>query len=99
MFLVDMKFLDMDKITVELTHQHKAYLEVEYKSDKLLFGGRKVPRTGGVLISQHETEQELRQVLDADPFIQSGAVSYSITEFIPVMASKDYTQILGQAGN
>lgn len=99
MFLVDMKFLDMDKITVELTQQHKAYLERQYQSNTLLFGGRKVPRTGGILLSQHATEQELRQVLDADPFIQSGAVSYSITEFIPVMASKDYTQILEQAGS
>lgn len=99
MFLVDMNFIDMDKITVELTNQHKIYLEHEYQSNKLLFGGRKVPRTGGVLISQHATEQELRQVLDSDPFIQSGAVSYSITEFIPVMASKDYTQILEQAGS
>ena len=99
MFLVDMNFLDMDKITVELTHQHKDYLEREYQSHKLLFGGRKVPRTGGVLISQHATEQELKQVLDSDPFIQSGAVSYSITEFIPVMASKDYTHLLGLADN
>jgi uncharacterized protein YciI len=99
MFLVDMNFLDMDKITVELTHQHKTYLEREYQSNNLLFGGRKVPRTGGVLISQHATEQELRQILDSDPFIKSGAVSYSITEFIPVMASKDYTQLLGLADN
>lgn len=99
MFLVDMNFIDIDKITAELTNQHKAYLEQEYQSNKLLFGGRKVPRTGGVLISQHATVHELRQVLDADPFIQSGAVSYSITEFIPVMASKDYAQALGLSGN
>lgn len=99
MFLVDMNFIDMDKITVELTQQHKTYLEREYQSNQLLFGGRKVPRTGGVLISKHATEQELRQVLDSDPFIQSGAVSYSITEFIPVMASKDYTQLLEQPAN
>lgn len=99
MFLVDMTFTDMEKITAELTIQHKNYLEQEYQSNKLIFGGRKVPRTGGVLISQHASEEELKQVLDSDPFIKSGAVSYSITEFIPVMASKDYTQILTQSGS
>ena len=95
MFLVDMVFIDMDKITEELTGKHKRYLEKEYQSNKLMFGGRKVPRTGGILISKHATAEELKQVLDLDPFISSGAVSYTITEFIPVMASEEYAHILG----
>ncbi|WP_196138744.1 YciI family protein [Aliikangiella sp. G2MR2-5] len=94
MFLVDMIFTDVEKITPELTTQHKSYLEEEYKSNKLMFGGRKVPRTGGILISMHSSEQELVQVLKSDPFIKSGVASYSITEFVPVMASKDYSNIV-----
>ena len=94
MYLVDISFIDMTKITPELTDKHKSYLEQEYKSNKLMFGGRKVPRTGGILISQHASEYELKQVLNSDPFVKSGAVTYSITEFIPVMASKDYECII-----
>ncbi|MEJ2763455.1 YciI family protein [Photobacterium sp. MCCC 1A19761] len=94
MFLVDMCFTDMAKITPELAAQHQRYLAKEYQSNNLLFGGRKVPRTGGILISQHECEQALRTILDADPFIQSGAVSYSITEFTPVMAAEAYAHLL-----
>jgi uncharacterized protein YciI len=94
MYLVDMNFTHLEKITPELTHQHKAYLEKEYNANKLMFGGRKVPRTGGILISQHSNEEELKRVLDSDPFVKSGAVSYSITEFIPVMAAKNYQNIL-----
>ena len=94
MYLVDMSFTNMEKITSELTDKHKSHLEQEYKSNKLMFGGRKVPRTGGILISQHASKRELKQVLNSDPFVQSGAVTYSITEFIPVMASKDYENIL-----
>lgn len=94
MYLVDMSFTDMAKITPELTDKHKSHLEQEYKKNKLMFGGRKVPRTGGILISQHANEQELIQVLNSDPFVKSGAVSYSITEFIPVMASKAYANII-----
>jgi uncharacterized protein YciI len=95
MYLVDMSFIDMTKITPELTDQHKSYLQKEYKSNNLVFGGRKVPRTGGILISQHANEHELKQVLNSDPFVQSGAVTYAITEFIPVMASKAYENIIG----
>jgi uncharacterized protein YciI len=46
MYLVDMSIIDMTKITPELTDQHKSYLQKEYKSNKLMFGGRKVPRNG-----------------------------------------------------
>ncbi len=94
MYLVDMSFKDMTKITPELTNKHKLYLEKEYKSNKLMFGGRKVPRTGGILISQHANERELKDVLNSDPFVKSGAVSYSITEFIPVMAAKGYENLI-----
>lgn len=94
MFLVDMNFTNMEKITPELTGKHKNYLEKEYQKNKLMFGGRKVPRTGGILISMHSSEQELVQVLESDPFIKSGAASYSITEFTPVMASKGFANIL-----
>jgi uncharacterized protein YciI len=94
MYLVDMNFTDMTKITPELTNKHKVYLEKEYKSNKLMFGGRKVPRTGGILISQHANERELKEVLNSDPFVKSGAVSYSITEFIPVMAAKGYENLI-----
>jgi len=94
MYLVDMCFIDLTKITAELTNEHKTYLEKEYKSNKLMFGGRKVPRTGGILISQHADERELKNVLNSDPFIKSGAVSYSITEFIPVMAAEAFENLV-----
>jgi uncharacterized protein YciI len=94
MFLVDMTFTDMNKITPDLTSKHKHYLEQEYQSNKLMFGGRKVPRSGGILISQHENKDLLELVLKSDPFIISGAATYTITEFIPVMASKGYENII-----
>lgn len=94
MFLVDMKFTNMDIVTPELTQQHRQYLADEYKKNKMLFGGRKEPRTGGLIVSNHQTKAELQQVLDSDPFISSGAADYSITEFIPVMASEQYAHLL-----
>jgi len=94
MFLVNMNFVDMEQVTPELVEQHRAYLASEYEKNLLLFGGRKVPRTGGILLSQHPTERALRAVLEADPFIQSGAVEYNITEFTPVMASQSFSHIL-----
>lgn len=95
MFLVDMQFTDLEKITPELTDAHRAYLAAQYQNNQLMFGGRKVPRTGGILLSLHQDKAELVAMLEADPFRQSGAVSYSITEFVPVMASPNYAEVLG----
>lgn len=94
MFLVDMNFTDVEKITAELTQQHRDYLVKEYENNKLMFGGRKEPRTGGIIISLHNEEQELREMLDSDPFVCQGLVNYSITKFTPVMASEQYTELL-----
>lgn len=94
MFLVDMVFTQIEKITPELTEQHRHHLSKEYRNNTLMFGGRKEPRTGGILISKHASEVELRQVLNTDPFIKSGAVNYSITEFVPVMASDEYLTLI-----
>lgn len=94
MFLVDMTFDAIEKITPDLTAQHRQYLEQQYQSNQLMFGGRKVPRTGGILISLHPSKEELTRVLNLDPFIQSGAVSYTITEFIPVMAAQAYMHLV-----
>ncbi|WP_444930830.1 YciI family protein [Microbulbifer sp. SSSA002] len=93
-FLVDMHFKDMEKLTPELTAEHRLYLEEEYKSGSLLFGGRKNPRTGGVIVSRHNSEEALRRVLDEDPFIKSGVAVYSLIEFEPVMASEQFLHLL-----
>ncbi|WP_413665499.1 YciI family protein [Microbulbifer sp. CNSA002] len=93
-FLVDMHFKDLEKLTPELTAKHRLYLEGEYKFGSLLFGGRKNPRTGGIIVSRHNTEEALQRVLDKDPFIESGVAVYSLIEFEPVMASEQFLHLL-----
>lgn len=94
MFLVNMNFENMDKITPALTEAHKAHLEKEYLTNNLMFGGRKVPRTGGIIISMHSDLEDLELILSSDPFVLNGAASYSITEFVPIMASEDYKHLV-----
>lgn len=100
MFLVNMDFNNMKTITPELRQQHRDYLALEYERNHLIFGGRKIPDIGvlpgGIILSQHETREALQRCLAHDPFIKSGDVSYTITEFTPVMAANDYQHILSQ---
>lgn len=94
MFLIDFVFNDLASITPELTQSHRDYLQTEYSKNTLMFGGRKEPRTGGIVLSKHDNREDLETFLKQDPFITSGVASYSIVEFLPMMASNEFKLIL-----
>ena len=68
---------------------HMEYLEQHYKSGVFLASGRKVPRTGGVILARSESLAALNKILSADPFKVHQLAKYEVTEFIPAMTSKE----------
>ncbi len=97
MFLIDMAFDDPARIPAELTDKHRQYLADKYVDGTLIVGGPKVPRTGGLIISMHADRTDLTQLMQNDPLVQAGLASYSVTEFVPAMATKDYASLLEAA--
>ena len=94
MFLVDFKFIDVNLLTQELSQQHRAHLATAYNNGQLLFGGPKVPRTGGLIISMHDNQQELEELLDTDPIIGANLATYEIVEFSPALMTDSMSPIL-----
>ncbi len=94
MFLIDIVFQDIEQITPELTLAHRQYLVPHYKNKTLLFGGRKVPRTGGIILAQHLSQEQVHSLMQQDPLIASGLARYTITEFQVVMTADDYHRLL-----
>ena len=84
---------------MDLVEQHLAahvsYLRKHYALGNFMASGRKVPRTGGVILSNIENLEQLNAVLNQDPFKQNNLADYEITEFIPSM-SCDELQFLRQ---
>ncbi|WP_374354618.1 YciI family protein [Chitinimonas sp.] len=89
MFLIEMDFtapLDMvDKYIVA----HREYLSGHYAQGQLFFGGRKVPRTGGIIISKHQSREEVERIFSFDPLVLASLASYTVKEFDPVMFSPE----------
>lgn len=61
---------------------HIAFLDRHYASGTFLASGRKVPRTGGVILARSESEEALRAILAEDPFWQKKLATYDIQQFV-----------------
>lgn len=76
---------------------HVAYLKKYYALNKFIVSGRKIPRTGGIIIADFSTEAELNAVLKEDPFCIADVADYDITEFTPTMAGKAFSALINDA--
>jgi uncharacterized protein YciI len=75
---------------------HVAYLKQEYANGSFIASGRKVPRTGGIILSNIKTRDELEAILTKDPFYIAGIADYDIMEFIPGMVADGFEKLKEQ---
>ena len=88
MYIVDLTYVEpLETVDFHL-EAHVAYLKEQYASGVFLASGRKVPRTGGVILARCGSGEELQAVLDRDPFKQNGVARYTVTEFVPSMTAE-----------
>lgn len=64
-------------------NDHIAYLNLHYELGNFHASGRKVPRTGGIILSKVTDKLKLATILEQDPFKIHDLADYKITEFIP----------------
>ena len=75
---------------------HVAYLKQEYANGSFIASGRKVPRTGGIILCNSKTRAELEAILAKDPFNIAGIAEYDIMEFIPSMVAEGFEKLKGK---
>jgi len=69
---------------------HIAYLEKYYALGKFIASGRKVPRTGGIILVNAANIDELTAIIEEDPFHIANLANYEVTEFIATMTAKAF---------
>ncbi|BAX80636.1 YciI family protein [Labilibaculum antarcticum] len=94
MFIISLTYkVPLEKVEEELNN-HVQYLKEQYALGNFQASGRKVPRTGGVILSTVKDKKQLEEILAKDPFHKNDLADYTITEFIPSMTSEDLTCLL-----
>lgn len=89
MFVVSLTYVcEMSEVEKYL-EEHIQYLDNQYAQDNFIASGRKVPRTGGVILANVDNIDLLNKILSNDPFKKHGLAEYEIIEFIPSKTVKE----------
>lgn len=79
-FAVFLPMLDHDK-SVQYREDHLNFLEVLRNSGTVLLNGKFTDGTGGLVIYKGNGLEEVKEIVEADPYVRNGARSYTLREW------------------
>lgn len=81
MYIIDLTYIvPLDELDTHMT-DHVKYLHKYYKQNKFVTSGRKVPRTGGIILALADSLEEVNQIISEDPFYTHKLAEFKVTEF------------------
>lgn len=83
MFIINLTYKTALEQVDEFLNEHVEFLDEQYKLGHFLASGPKIPRTGGIILSNVLTESEIREIIAKDPFYKHGLADYELIEFVP----------------
>jgi len=93
MFLVSLTYIAALKEVDKLLSEHVEYLKIQYKEGNFIASGRKIPRTGGIILSSLNKREDLEKILNKDPFKINNLAEYDIQEFVVSMTSDEFLNL------
>ncbi|MBS1605404.1 MAG: hypothetical protein JST42_22260 [Bacteroidetes bacterium] len=82
MFVVSLRYLvPLAKIDA-MMEKHVAFLDKHFAAGDFLVSGRKVPRTGGIIIARGKDRAAVERIMKQDPFRKGKLASVDIVEFV-----------------
>jgi uncharacterized protein YciI len=89
MFIINLNYKsELDQID-QFLNAHIEFLNEQYELGNFLVSGRKIPRTGGIILSNLASKSELEAIIEKDPFKQNELANYELTEFVPSKTCKE----------
>jgi len=83
MFIINLTYkTELEKIDAFL-NAHIEFLNEQYELKNFIASGRKIPRTGGIILANVESRSQLEEIIGKDPFKKNELADYELTEFVP----------------
>lgn len=84
MFVIDLTYkVELDIIDKYLASHIKFLEDYIYNRNKYITSGKKNPRTGGIIIIDNITYNEITKLIKLDPFYTKNLAEFNIVEFTP----------------
>jgi|SRR3569833_275833 len=97
MFIIDIHYTAPLEEVDKHRDGHVAYLKKYIDNNIFLVTGRKVPLTGGILIANAASREEVEQIITEDTFYQHKVAEMTITEFTHSRHSTVLNGLLGES--
>lgn len=99
MFVINLHYIaPLDALDVHMK-EHVAFLQKYYKEEVFIASGRKVPRTGGIILAVGRTKEEIEAIMQEDPFCTNGLAEVTITEFLTSQTHPAFKKLLKEVFN
>ncbi len=94
MFIINLNYIvPLEKLDAHMT-EHVKYLHKYYKQNVFVASGRKVPRTGGIILALAKSRDEVDQIISEDPFYIHKLAEFTVTEFLTSQHHPDLKKLL-----
>ncbi len=95
MFIINLTYkTELEKID-RFLNEHIEFLNEQYELGNFLASGRKIPRTGGIILANVTKEAELKKIIEKDPFRKNDFADYEIIEFMPSKTCEELKFLMG----
>jgi uncharacterized protein YciI len=82
MFIINLHYIvPLEKLD-EHMGDHVKFLRKYYGKRVFVMSGRKVPRTGGIILAMAKSKAAVEEIIKEDPFYIHQLAEFSITEFL-----------------
>jgi uncharacterized protein YciI len=95
MFIIDLNYIVPLKELDAHMADHVKYLQKYYKKNIFVASGRKVPRTGGIILALADSKEAVEKLIKEDPFYKHKLADFTITEFLTSQYHPDLKEFLG----
>lgn len=89
MFIFSLTYLKPIEEVEKYLPQHLDYLEHHYQTGHFIASGRKVPRSGGIILCRGECREQALTIMQEDPFYVHQIAQYELIEFTPTKYAKE----------
>ena len=96
MFIFSLTYVKPLSEVERLLPAHIQFLDEHYKKHHFMCSGRKIPRTGGIILGNCADTVEAKAIMEKDPFYKEGIAQYDIIEFIPSKTSEAFQIVMSE---